>query len=271
MNHKQWPVLLVVLVVALGLALAAAAPAPEVAQAAPEQALACTWQNIGTSSKDLFHFGTAYDTDLNKMHVYGGVDPDLTAQNSVQAGDLSGATLRVTWSNVAAGGARDMVGPARRLSQQGRQLGGLLGRGMPDPDDGRRGLVRAAALRHQDQHLGTTHDGDRTSMRVLFASAAYDPVHDVVWVVGGVTSCKLADVLAGNACNCRQPGDAVPAASMPRPASPSGTPSPAQISRSTAPRWCTTPRGRAWSCSAAHRTYRAARTTSRCSTCPTPT
>jgi hypothetical protein len=37
----------------------------------------------------------------------------------------------------------------------------------------------------------------------VFAAAAYDPDHDVIWIIGGTTSCKLSEVLAGQTCQAR--------------------------------------------------------------------
>jgi len=204
-NLKQWPVLLAVLVVVLGLALAAASQAPKVAQAAPEQAITCAWQNIGSSGKDMFHTATAYDTDANKMYVYGGFNGDFDPQNAVQSADFSGATLRATWSTVSASQARDIAGAAGAYRAKGAgadQSAVYWVGGMTDYDTGQgtnelqRYLTKSGTWERLTS--GTTGLDER-----VFASAAYDPIHDVIWVVGGVSQCELEKVKDGTACNAR--------------------------------------------------------------------
>jgi hypothetical protein len=206
MSLQRWSIVMAGVVVVLGIVLAAAAPATPVAQASPAQQLSCSWESIGQSTKDLFHVASAFDTDYNKLYVYGGVDPDFGAQNTVEVADLSGATLRATWRAVTAGSAKNVVGAAGAYRARGKDAADsavyFFG-GISDPSSGQaddfvqRYLVKAARWE-------TVTPTNPTEFKArFFASAAYDPSHDALWVVGGINTCTLSDVQAGSACNAR--------------------------------------------------------------------
>jgi hypothetical protein len=197
---KHLLVLLAVLVVVGVVAFAPAAPTAA-------QGLTCTWTNIGSSTKDLFHTASAFDPDDNKMYVYSGVgDPITVTVNSVLVGDLSGANLRATWGSVAAGNAKNLVGVAGAFRAKGKgadDSAAYFFGGMNDPSDGRGGSdVQRYLVKAGRWETLTPANSSEFGAR-SFAAAAYDPVHDVIWVVGGISTCSLGTVMSGGSCPAR--------------------------------------------------------------------
>jgi hypothetical protein len=194
-----------VAVVALA-AAAVAAPAPQAAQAAPvQQSLTCKWQNIGTAQSDLFHGADVMDTDQNIAYWYGGVDATFATSDKVESADFSGATFSATVRPVSAGGASSLVGSAGAYRAKGAKADGsalyFFG-GIKDPTTG----ISVSDVQRYVTKTGTWSKisiptGSLTAR--VFAAAAYDPDHDVIWIIGGTSSCKLSDVLAGQACQAR--------------------------------------------------------------------
>jgi hypothetical protein len=202
MTRRGWTALAVIMVVGLAIVAAGAAQAPQAAQAAPEQ-LTCQWTNIGNSSKQIFHTASAYDTDANMMYVYSGVDDQYAPTNAAEAGDLSGTSFRATWRSVASSQATKRVGVSGAYRAKGADSddsGAYFVGGMTDPNKGNgTDIVEAYMTKAGDW---VTIDADGFDAR-SFAAAAYDPVHDAIWVVGGVGNCALPDVIGGGNCPAR--------------------------------------------------------------------
>lgn len=183
------------------LALLGAFSIAPAATAAPQQAMQCRWQNIGSSGSTNFHIASAIDTDANKALVYGGVDESLSTVNKVEEVDLSGTNLSATTRNVSAGSARRLMGAAGAYRAKGDMADGsafyFFG-GIDNPTDGdATGDVQSFTTKTS---TWAVESGLSLTDRV-FAAAAYDPEHDVIWIVGGTSQCSLTDVVAGQSCN----------------------------------------------------------------------
>ena len=203
-RRSQWAVtIFAVLAVLFAIALMSAS-GPE-AQAAPaQQAKVCTWKNIGNNRSNLFHVASASDTDKNTVYVYGGVNENLEPQNRVESIAVTDpADLKGTMSIVSAAGAKKLVGAAGAYRAKGDtdDSGVYWFGGNADPTSGQ-GSTNVQAYMTKSGTWGTvsaTNDSEFKSR--FFAAAAYDPVHDAIWVVGGTNSCKLGEVLQGQSCN----------------------------------------------------------------------
>jgi hypothetical protein len=198
-------VLMAVAVVALALAAALATSDSGLARGRndqPQQA-ECTWRNIGSSTLRVFHVSSAMDTDANKLYVYGGVDKDLVTESAAEVVDLTAAGLSAHASPLATGGALSLVGAAGayRAKGAGNQASAVyfLG-GARDPSKGQGGNDVQRYVPSTGSWDKLTPDNPTAFTGRYFAAAEYDPLHDVVWVTGGVGSCKLTDVLAGKSC-----------------------------------------------------------------------
>ncbi len=193
------------MLVVLGIAavIGLVAMAATTAQAGPyQQQLQCTWKNIGSSNRTVFHVATALDTDANRLYIYGGVNEQFQTQSQLEVADLSGATLRANHAPIAVGGARSLVGAAGAYRAKGADndlSAAYFFGGINDPASGN-------ATNDVQRYLTKTRNWEvlnpaGTFTKRAFAAAAYDPVHDVIWVTGGIGTCKLNDVLAGQPCN----------------------------------------------------------------------
>jgi len=196
--------LLAVIVTVLGVVALAGGSDP--VQAAPaQQAPVCTWSSIANSTINTFHTSTAYDPDNHKMYIYGGVDKDYAASGKVEVLDLSGAALsNARQSALSAGGTLDLVGAAGAFRGGKGDLSAayFLG-GLQDPTSGQAGDAVQRYVPKTDT-WSRPSVGNAAEFRArFFASAAYDPGHDVIWVVGGVVNCALTDVMTGGTCNAR--------------------------------------------------------------------
>ncbi len=129
------------------------------------------------------------------------MDESFAPVNKVEEVDLSGAGLSATTRNVSAGSARKLVGAAGAYRAKGDKADGsafyFFG-GISDPASGdATGDVQSYTTKTS---TWAVEAGLSLTDRV-FAAAAYDPDHDVIWVVGGTASCSLPDVLMGQSCN----------------------------------------------------------------------
>ena len=161
--RDRWPVLLLATAVAVASCLSVAGtPTTDTARAAPEQ-LTCTWQNIGSNTKELFHTAAAFDTAEQQDVHLRRAGADYSVQNSVEVGDLSQAQLRAQWRTVSAGTARALVasGAYRAKGVDSDLSAGSFRRRIANPQTGKgdnevqRYLVKAgrwervAAQRHR--------------------------------------------------------------------------------------------------------------------------
>ena len=184
----------------LGLSVPAVAAAAALTPASHPLQTTCRWQNIGTSATQLFHIGLALDTDANKAYVYGGLNEQLVPQSRVEEIDLSATTLDATVRTVSAGSARDLFGAAAAYRARGDKADGsavyYFG-GIGNTTEGN-------ATSDIQRYVTKTGRWETVSLGGFlprgFAAAAYDPDHDLVWVVGGTASCSITDVVAGQSC-----------------------------------------------------------------------
>ncbi len=178
----------------------AARPAPT------REALDCSWKLIGSSTRDVMHAAAAMDTDAKRLYVYGGLDESLQVHKLVEAVDLSSAELVATHLPVAAGGALPLAGGAAAYRAKGADSdvsAVYFFGGMGDATRGQAGNVVQRYLTKLGRWERVVPANDRLFGARMFAAAAYDARHDVVWVVGGIGQCVLADLAAGQPCPAR--------------------------------------------------------------------
>lgn len=187
-------------------AVIASSPTTEATDAVAAQEVSCNWQLIGSSGKDLFHSASAFDPDHNKMYVYGGVGADYQPQNTAEEGDLSGTALSIGWRTLAAGSARSLVGAAGAFRARGADSddsAAYFVGGMANPQSGNTtNDLQRYRVKARSWERVTVSNASEFKNRV-FASAAYDPLHDVIWVVGGIANCSLPTVIGGGNCPAR--------------------------------------------------------------------
>ncbi len=175
--------------------------------AAPAQAQGdvCGWDNIGQSSKNLHHMGYAMDTDANVFYMYGGLDDQFEAQSTFEEADVSNAAnLQASHKTVNNPGALKLMGSAGAYRAKGADADDSAVYFFGGMGDMEKGNTSGGTQRY----LTKSGSWERVSVSGLderaFAGAAYDPDHDVIWVVGGVGSCSLVDVYTdGDTCQAR--------------------------------------------------------------------
>jgi hypothetical protein len=197
-------IVVVAVLVVTGASAAGIPAAPPSVAAAPMQPT-CGWSNIGSSSSSLFHSAYAMDTDSNKLYIYGGVNASYGVVKTVESVDLSAPTLTAVHRSVSAGGALALVGAAGAYRARGADSPDsalfFVG-GVADASSGQAGReVQRYLTKSAKWERLTLSNANEFKVR-FFATAAYDPKHDVVWVVGGVGNCPLPDVPTGG-CTAR--------------------------------------------------------------------
>jgi hypothetical protein len=191
-------VVLVIAAAAIGvLGATRGAPAWAAPASAPHlQAAACTWKAAGNAPKAVFYAASAMDTANHHLYVYGGLDESLETQNTVQRIDLSGSIDAPSHSTLTGVPALKRYAAAGAFRAHGDDSAVLFFGGAGDV------LSGAGTDTVQAYHVKTGQWSSMTSAGVfedrLFAAAAYDPIHDVVWVTGGVDRCSLSSATAGN-------------------------------------------------------------------------
>jgi hypothetical protein len=191
--------------VAVLAAVTLAASAQHAAAAPSQQAMTCTWKNVGSSQTDLSHGSAVMDTDQNISYWYGGVNEKFETSNKVESADFSGATFSAVVKPVSAGGAAQLVGSAGAYRAKGAKADGsaiyYFG-GIKDPNQG-------TGTSDVQRYVTKTGTWEKISVPTgsltarVFAAAAYDSDHDVIWIVGGTSTCSLPDVLNGQTCQAR--------------------------------------------------------------------
>jgi len=211
MDFNQWWIGRVALALALigaigavaGLRGAAAAPAQ---QAGP---LSCKWTNAGNANGELWDTGSVYNPYNNEMWFYSGLDGQARVSNHIEQMTMTGTAggPKVSHKTIPAP-SLEIFAPACTIRDKGADsdhtavycIGGTknpldAGGGKGEPVV-QRFLVKAGVWE-------TVVPVDGTFTGRWGAAAAYDPVHDVIWVVGGIAQCSVGDILGGETCQAR--------------------------------------------------------------------
>ncbi len=170
------------------------------------QALSCGWKLIGSSTRDVMHAAAAVDTDARRLYVYGGLDESLQVHKLVEAVDLSAPDLVANHLPVAAGGALPLAGGAAAYRAKGADSdvsAVYFFGGMGDATRGQAGNIVQRYYTKSGRWERIVPTNDRLFGARMFAAAAYDSRHDVIWVVGGIGQCVLTDLAAGRPCTAR--------------------------------------------------------------------
>ncbi len=185
---------------------AAAVALPQLAAGREAQDAGCAWQSIGRASEESFHVAYALDSDARQLYVYGGMDKDLEAKSNLEAYDLSGPGGAASGSRIAVSGLPDMAGAAGAYRAKGKDADGsavyFFG-GLPDPSRGQAtNQVQRYAPKNRSWERITPGNSTAFAPRA-FAAAAYDPLHDVIWVTGGVANCSFTEVAPPSSKSCQ--------------------------------------------------------------------
>jgi hypothetical protein len=198
-RNIRWPIVLLV-VAAVTVVLANSGLTQ--AQGSVPQQTSCKWTNIGTTTLKIFHVGSAMDTDTSMLYVYSGVDKDYSTENQAEVGDLSAATLKYTGKTLTAGGAMSVVGAACAYRAKGTGNDASAVWCFGGANDWVKGQGGNDVQRYNIK-AGTWEKVSLTGLTSrFFSAAAYDSIHDAIWVVGGVSTCKLNDVLPPSSKAC---------------------------------------------------------------------
>jgi hypothetical protein len=198
LHRFRWVVGLLVIVLA-GLTVAAAYAAPNAAPAA--QGSTCNWRSIGNANKASYYAAAAMDTVADHMYIYGGLDQSQATLDTVQRIDLSGTSITPAPHSIVTGvSALKRFGAAGAFRVHGNDTAAFF---IGGADSVRRGVgsddVQVYDTKNKSWKKITTSG---TFEDRLLHAAAYDPVHDVIWVTGGIAKCGLDDI-ANNRCTAR--------------------------------------------------------------------
>jgi hypothetical protein len=200
-NTFMW---LLVLVVAVAVLLGSASSGLiQAREPSGMQQVTCSWKSIGNSTMKTFHVGSAMDTDADKFYAYAGVDKNYDTDNMAEVGDVSAPSLTYKGSTLTVSGAMSLVGPAGayRAKGAGNDASAVWFFG------GANDWVKGQGGNDVQRYTVKSGKWDKFSVTGFtgrfFAAAAYDLGHDVIWVVGGVTTCKLNDILPPSSKVCQ--------------------------------------------------------------------
>lgn len=188
-----------------GLAMGAASPA---AQAAPaQQATTCTWSNVGNSTLNAWNVASAVDTDKNVVYAYSGLDDKLNEVSKAEKYDFSAAKKigdgKVTGISGAAPSLYGVTGAYRAKGADNDMSAVYWFGGATDSADGG-GSNTITELKTKTGDWGRiTVAGDNLLGNRYWSAAAYDPMADVIWIVGGIGTCKLSDVVNNKPCSAK--------------------------------------------------------------------
>jgi hypothetical protein len=158
-----------------------------------QQATKCVWTKLTAQIPQATHYaGVAWDSVNNKAYVYGGLNQSDEGNNALQQIDLSMAMVTgATASTLNPSGPRqELFGPAGYFRPKGdtstaSYLGGAKGKGGASQGEG----TNTAQAFTPKGNTWTTGNG--TFANATLAASAYDPVHDVGVLVGGVQTCNF--------------------------------------------------------------------------------
>ncbi len=181
-------------------------PAPaDVAKAAPMQQtgdLSCTaWKNVGSATTTLWGTSSGYGPTQAKAWVYSGMDDKNDLSSRIEELTMAGmqASPSVTHKN-AGGGAREIFGAACAFRDKGDDSALYCFGGSDKVMDEGRGqtyiqrLMAKTGAWEQNVTVAGAFAGRHS------AAAAYDSMHDVIWVSGGINNCSFDDVVNQNGC-----------------------------------------------------------------------
>lgn len=202
----RMPLMLAGVAAIAGLAMGAASPA---AQAAPAQQTmpTCVWSNVGNSSLNAWNVASAVDTDKNVVYVYSGLDDKLKAISKAEKYDFSKAKKPgdATISGVS-GSAPQLYGvtAAYRAKGADNDMSAVYWfGGATDSADGS-GSNTITELKIKSGSWSRANvNADNLLAQRYWSAAAYDPMADVIWIVGGISTCKFSDVVNNKPCSAK--------------------------------------------------------------------
>jgi hypothetical protein len=171
-----------------GMALASAVSARTAASPA-QQNLSCVWRDLGNLNRNVAYPASAMDTTNGVMYVYGGYGDDST-NFETESGVSSitfGATFtrndtRVAAVSVSGAPPREALAGVYRPKGDDSAVYWIGGR------DGSGQLTNATYVYNITAKTWTRLDATGTFGNRNQHAAAYDPVHDVIWVAAGESS-----------------------------------------------------------------------------------
>lgn len=188
-----------------GLAIGAASPA---AQAAPaQQAMTCVWSNVGNSTLNAWNVASAVDTDKNVVYAYSGLDDKLNEVSKAEKVDFSAAKKigdgKVTGISGSAPSLYGVTGAYRAKGADNDMSAVYWFGGATDSADGS-GSNTITELKTKSGDWGRVNaTGDNLLGNRYWSAAAYDPMADVIWIVGGIGTCKFTDVVNNKPCSAK--------------------------------------------------------------------
>lgn len=202
----RMPLMLAGVAAIAGLAMGAASPA---AQAAPAQQTmpTCVWSNVGNSSLNAWNVASAVDSDKNVVYVYSGLDDKLKAISKAEKYDFSKAKKPgdATISGVS-GSAPQLYGvtAAYRAKGADNDMSAVYWfGGATDSADGS-GSNTITELKIKSGSWSRANvNADNLLAQRYWSAAAYDPMADVIWIVGGISTCKFSDVVNNKPCSAK--------------------------------------------------------------------
>ena len=202
----RMPLMLAGVAAIAGLAMGASSPA---AQAAPaQQTLTCAWSSVGNSSLNAWSVASAMDTDKNVMYVYSGLDDKLDVISKAEKYDFSKAKKPSEGSISGVGGSAPAlygVTAAYRAKGADSDMSAVYWFGGASDSGSGTGSNTITELKTKSGSWNRVNGvtGDTLLGNRYWASAAYDPMGDVIWIVGGLSTCSLKDVANNKPCTAK--------------------------------------------------------------------
>ncbi len=203
---KRMPLMLAGVAAIAGLAMGATSPA---AQAAPtQQGMTCTWSNVGNSTLNAWNVASAVDTDKNVVYAYSGLDDKLGEISKAEKYDFSAAKKvgdgKISGVSGSAPSLYGVTGAYRAKGADNDMSAVYWFGGATDSSDGSgSNTITELKTKSGDWNRVQGVTGDNLLGQRYWSAAAYDPMADVIWIVGGVSTCKLSDVVNNKPCSAK--------------------------------------------------------------------
>ncbi len=212
----RWSFIAATVMVAMGIAVSMPTSGI-ITQAAPpaapaQQVPVCTWRNLGNAQSESWGGTSAYNANTGvptgnpRIYGYSGVDGANKYSARVEEINMTGTSAAPGMTSSAKNvGAKETFGAACAYRDKGDTAqSAMYCIGGTDDIDEENGGKGTSTVQRWLTKAGTWEQNVTVSGSIQSrygAQAEYDPIHDVIWVTGGINNCPWFDSIDGSGCS----------------------------------------------------------------------